>query len=206
MSEIIKQLRSIIGGDNHTILEIGSCEGEDSVWFLKIFNNARVFCFEPDPKNCSDHRKLINNNRCTLIEMAITDTDGDIVFHRSGGRKRRASGSIRKPKEHLDRHPWCTFNEKIIVPGITLDTWCKKNNISSIDLIWADVNGAETSMIGGASETLRFTKYLYTEFGPDDAEIYEGGITQKQLMSLLPKFEKVLVNNNNILLCNKELT
>lgn len=204
MSEIIQKLKSIIKTNNPVVFEIGSCEGEHTKEFLRIFDDIQLFCFEPDPKNCADHRVLIKDDRCMLIEAAITDKDEDVVFHRSGGRPRRASGSIRKPKDHLKRHPWCTFDEDITVEGVTLDQWCQENSIHAIDLIWADVNGAETSMISGAKKTLANTRYLYTEFGPENAEVYEGSVTKSDIISLLPQFQEIFVNNNNVLLKNKE--
>lgn len=204
MSKIIRQLKQIVDSDVPVILEIGACKGEDSLHFLNIFDNIRLFCFEPDPKNCNDHRELISDHRCRLIETAITDKDGDVTFHCSGGKypERRHSGSLRNPKDHLKMHPWCIFDEKLIVSGITLDTWCRQNEINHIDLIWADVNGAETSMIAGAQQSLQYTKYLYTEFGPNGYEIYEGGVTKNQIKILLPDFEEVLVHTNNVLLKN----
>ena len=206
MSHIIQTLQSVIGCDCPTVLEIGSCEGEDSIKFLRTFPTIRLFCFEPDPANCNKHRRHIQDARCQLIEAAITNEDKNVVFHRSGGRSRRASGSLRQPKDHLKRHPWCKFDEDIVVPGITLDTWCSQNQIEIIDLIWADVNGAETSMIAGGQQALSRTRYLYTEFGPNNAEIYEGGVTKSQIIALLPQFEEVLVHSNNVLLRNKKLT
>ena len=205
MSDIICKLKSIVGENSGVILELGSCEGEDSSRLLNAFRHAQLFCFEPDPKNCADHRSRISNKRCVLTEAAISDENGIVVFHRSGGRPRRASGSIRSPKDHLTRHPWCTFNEDIKVRCMTMDTWRDNNGIDVIDLIWADVNGAETSMIKGGQSALSRTRYLYTEFGPDDAEVYEGGVTKQQLLALLPDFDEVLTNNNNVLLKNRTL-
>lgn len=208
MDGIIERLRQIINNKAPIILEIGSYKGEDSRHFLDTFDNIRLFCFEPDPENCNDHRKQINDPRCQLIEAAISDKNEEIIFHRSGSLKypdRRASGSLRNPKDHHWMHPWCTFTEDITVSGITLDTWCQQNEINHIDLIWADVNGAEASMISGAQQILKHTQYLYTEFGPDVEEIYEDGITKRQIKGLLPKFDEVLVHGNNTLLENMEM-
>lgn len=205
---IIKQLSKIIGNDSPVILEVGSYKGEDSLLFLDIFKRVRLFCFEPDPDNCNDHRKCVKDERCRLIETAISDKDEKIIFHRSSSQRypgRRASGSLRRPKDHRWMHPWCTFVDDITVPGITLDTWCQQNQIKNIDLIWVDVNGAEASMIAGAKQTLQHTRYLYTEFGSDKLEIYEGGITKNQIKNLLPKFKEILVHSNNVLLKNTEI-
>jgi FkbM family methyltransferase len=212
MNEIITRLKTIVDVDTPVVLEVGACEGKDSRRFLDIFGNIRLWCFEPDPKNCQDHRQLISpgDTRCKLKECAIGDKDGEVIFHRSGGRNRRASGSLRNPKEHLQMHPWCTFDEDITVPCLRLDTWYEINSkqfdFDIIDLIWADVNGAETSMIAGAQEALVKTKYLYTEFGPDGHEIYQGGVTKEQIKKLLPDFEEMFVHSNNVLLRNKVLT
>jgi hypothetical protein len=40
-----------------------------------------------------------------------------------------------------------------------------------IDFIWADVQGAEDLVFLGAQETLKRTKYIYTEFS--NTELYE---------------------------------
>jgi hypothetical protein len=70
---------------------------------------------------------------------------------------------------------------------IRLDDWVFTHGIQSIDFIWADVQGAESDLILGALETLKFTNFFYTEFSDD--EWYEGQINFNSLSSLLPNFE-----------------
>ncbi|KKN31665.1 hypothetical protein LCGC14_0821570, partial [marine sediment metagenome] len=151
------------------------------------------------------HRKEVKDSRCSLMEMAIADHDGSVIFHRSSGLGRRASGSINKPTGHLWVHRWCLFEEDIKVPCMTLDGWCQQNDIEHIDLIWADVNGAEAKMLAGAQETLKHTRYLYTEFQTGGPEIYAGGVNRGQLKRLLPSFRDAWTHKNNILFINKEL-
>jgi len=215
---IIDTLKAIIDTDIPVVLEIGCCEGKDSKLFLQKFKDIKLYCFEADPRNVELFKKYVGEDvRCQLFDTAISHQDGEIAFFQSFGPRdqylegigrveRQASGSIRKPKEHLQAHPWCTFNEGLLVPSSRLDTWCKQHAIEHIDLIWADVNGAEKDMIEGAQESLKFTRYLYTEFGPKGREIYEGGIDQDTILTMLPNFERVLVHNNNVLLKNKELS
>jgi hypothetical protein len=51
----------------------------------------------------------------------------------------------------------------------------EENDISFIDFIWADVQGAEEDLILGGLDTLRKrTKYLFTEY--NNSEMYEGQI------------------------------
>jgi FkbM family methyltransferase len=215
MVQIIHDLKKIINTENPVVVEIGCCEGKDSKTFLEIFEKIRLFCIEADPRNVELFKRYVGvDPRCKLFSTAISNKNGEITFYQSFGPRdqylqgigkveRQASGSVRKPKDHLRRHPWCKFNEGLTVPSITLDSWCDENNIDHIDLIWADVNGAEADMIAGAQNAFKFTRYLYTEFGPIGAEIYEGGITKRAILQLLPNFEEVLVNKNNVLLKNR---
>ena len=156
----------------------------------------------------------MNSERARLFELAISDTDGTTEFHVSDGRPPGdeqwlrpegwdLSGSIKKPKEHLVMHPWCTFNETITVATRKLDTWCSEEEIKSIDLIWADVQGAEENLIKGGERALRRTRYFYTEYS--DRELYEGQISLCEIRALLPDFEVLYRFENDVLLRNRNL-
>jgi FkbM family methyltransferase len=226
---IIEYIKKTIKIDNPIIVEIGACEGEDSLEFLRLFGNkTQAHCFEADPRNIKKFEKKVNHPRCHLYPLAISHIDGKTTFYQSFGKRpgspdqvdRCSSGSINKPQGHLKAQKWCSFNDGIEVPSITLDTWCKQNNIDSIDLIWADVNGGEASMIEGAYEAFKFTKYIYTEFGPSPLEakqwfnldvennfkLFENGINRETILDLLPDFEQIRVINNNVFMRNRNLT
>lgn len=229
MNHIINQLKTQMQIKHPTIVEIGCCDGEDSLAFLSAFGNKmKLYCFEADPRNIVIFRENIkDSDRCKLVPMAISNEDGEVTFYQSFGKRpgnpsqvnRRSSGSIRKPDGHLQAQKWCSFNDGIKVPSITLDSWCKQNGITSIDLIWADVNGGERNMIEGAKNALKFTKYIYTEFGPTkqeaqkwfgldvdvDFKLFEGGITREEILTMLPDFEEIAVINNNVFMKNRSL-
>lgn len=229
MNQIIEYIKKQIKIKNPIIIEIGCCGGEDSLAFLQAFGDTtKLYCFEADPRNIEIFRRRIkDSSRCELIPVAISNEDGETTFYQSFGKRpghpnqinRCSSGSTRQPQGHLQAQKWCHFNAGIKVPSITLDTWCKQNGITAIDLIWADVNGGERDMIEGAQKTLKFTKYIYTEFGPNQAEarewfgldvdkefkLFEGGITKEEILAMLPDFEEIGVINNNVFMKNRSL-
>lgn len=229
MNDVIKYLQQT-KTKNPVIIEIGCYDGMDSLAFIDAFGGTtQAYCFEADPRNIEICKNRIRNySRCKLIPMAISNNDGETTFYQSFGKRpgylgqinRCSSGSTKKPKGHLQAQRWCHFNDGIKVPSITLDTWCKQNEITSIDLIWADVNGGEKDMIEGARQALKFTKYFYTEFGPNKAEakkwfgldvdeefkLFEEGITKEEILVMLPDFDEICVINNNVLLKNRSLT
>ena len=75
--------------------------------------------------------------------------------------------------------------------------------MGAIDLIWADVQGAEGDLIEGGRQALARTRYFYTEY--DDQELYEGQIPLAKLLSLLPEFEIVPRYRWDVLLRNRAI-
>jgi FkbM family methyltransferase len=167
-----------------TFFELGAHNGMDTEW-LSALPGVTLHAFEPDPRNDISHLpgNVIKN------KQAISDINGHIQFTLSatyGSEKWTYSSSIFKPKNHFVQYPSVKFGETIEVESITLDTYCANNNIGDIDFIWADVQGAEGNVIRGATETLKRTKYLYTEFS--DREMYDGQIALDDIMKMLPNW------------------
>lgn len=205
--------RTTIKTQVKTIIEVGASDGASTNLLLKYFPNSKIYSFEPEPREIGTYLNAVNNERAILNQMAVGNYDGLIDFHRSSGTSpssgisspHNCSGSIKKPFNHLKRHPWVTFNETMKVNCIKLDTWAKQNNIGIIDLLWADVQGAEEELIKGATETLKKTRYFYTEYSDD--EIYKDQINLEEILKLLPNFELLAHHNKyNVVLRNKSLT
>lgn len=202
------RIRELIRSESPLILDIGSNDGEHTQMFLDLFPYARVYAFEPEPVAIDLFRKRVTDPRATLVTKAVSNRDGDVTFHRSGGRPTpewpgvtwHYSGSIRHPKNHLRRYPWCHFERHTTVSSIRLDSMVFDR---TIDLIWADVQGAEADLILGGLETLKHTRFLYTEFSNE--ELYEGQPTLKQITTCLPDFDVVEVFSDDVLLKNRYL-
>lgn len=158
----IDQIENILGKNNDIIFfEVGANRGSDTQRFLDVFPNISLFCFEPDPRCLRKFRKYINDDRVVLVEAAVSDIDGEANLYLSGGSKKGHksqhinSSSIKKPHNHLKKHPWCVFDENIKVKTITLDNWCNDNNINHIDWLWADVQGSEEELILGSLKNIK---------------------------------------------------
>jgi hypothetical protein len=87
------------------------------------------------------------------------------------------------------------------VETMRLDTFTQRNRITRIDFIWADVQGAEADLIAGATESLKFTRYVYTEY--NENEMYQGQVGLRKLIELLPEFEVVVRFPDDVLLRNR---
>lgn len=213
-------IKSLVGKEDPVIFEIGAHNGSDTQGFLDIFEKGRFYCFEPDPRAWLKLNDNIKDTRCKKYQYAVSDKVGLVDFHMSSGQPDNwpvelehgwdYSGSIKKPKLHLERHPWCKFEQTIKINTMTLDKFVADNNanqleqrIDIIDFVWCDCQGAERNVIEGAREALKKTRYLYTEYS--DEELYEGEIGLQEILDLLPNFVMLQDFGTDVLLKNRKL-
>ena len=210
-------LQKLIGENAATILEVGAHHGNHTAALLRTFPRANIHSFEPDPRAFAVHTKMVNNSRSKLYQMAIGAINGRANFHTSGGlppgpkAALRAnypegwdqSGSLRTPKGHIEKYPWCKFYRTISVEVCTLDTWASKHAPGGIDFIWADMQGAEGDLATEGAKTLARTRFLYCEYSNE--ELYEGEPTLARLLELMPTFDVVYRLPGDVLLRNTAL-
>lgn len=171
--------------DKIIILDIGGCEGEESIRYSRVFPLAEIFIFEPLPNN----QKLIVENiekhevkNMKLIPFAVSDIDGFSEFHVSSGHPEHESNELDwdfgnkssslLPPEKANNHSWLKFSEKINVETITLNAFFIKNKIEEVDFIHMDVQGAELKVLMGAKDYIKKTKAIWLEVA--DIELYKG--------------------------------
>jgi 2-O-methyltransferase len=197
-------------------LEIGAHFGTETKKFRHMLPDSTIIAFEPDPRNLEVLRGEGVDQICTLEDVAISNENGEVEFYLSSGDCKNwatdpilrnndwsASSSLKKPKEHLNFHRWITFDEKVKVKSIRLDDY-EPLKEKIVDFIWMDVQGAEDLVFEGAKETLKRTRYVYTEY--NNSEMYEGQLNLQQITELLgSEWEIVQVYSDDVLLKNRNL-
>jgi len=221
--EILDRFKEIISVQDHPfVIEFGACDGYHTNIMLNILNSVRPVCryhiFEPVPEliNQIDNRigvfKATNPN-IKIFTEAVGSKTGTFTFYQSGGGRTEngvivenyyGSSSIRKPKLVTEAWKEMTFTETIC-NSITFDDYIKREGLEGqvIDFIWADIQGAEVDLILGGKEAFKNVRYFYTEYC--DSELYEGEITLKKILELMPNFEVIEDYKGDVLLKNKNL-
>jgi hypothetical protein len=106
-----------------------------------------------------------------------------------------------------------TFDKAAVVKTVKLDTWARARKLVQIDFIWMDVQGAERDVIEGAVDTLRQTRFLYTEYGATSP--YPQAMTRQETIEimrehrfeLMPEYSSdIEVKSGNLLFRNSALT
>ncbi len=188
----------IINRMNPTIVEIGAHFGEDSVRFVETFPACRVYAFEPDPRSVEIFKKHVNSDRIELIELALSDVEGELEFFQSyqeypqkdvpnkydwineqdykkGKLNNSGSSSLKRGYQHV-------LGETIKVKTKRYDQWFRERNLGYVDLAWIDVQGAEKDVILGMGEEIKKIKFIWTEYGE---MMYEGSMTRQETINLL---------------------
>jgi FkbM family methyltransferase len=213
------QIKELIGDrENITVFEVGCADGVDTKRFLNTFgSNFKIYTFDPEPINIKymttlgsidawggNNDVLVTDQRHKFSPYALSDKDGVTTFHRSRNKTQnpeegflvgRYSGSIHEPltmtysERYGSRWPGCIFEEEITVETKRLDTFCKDNEISHIDFIWMDTQGAEREVLTGAKDMLSNIDYIYTEYY--DEEMYKTCANLEEIKSILTGFELI---------------
>lgn len=165
------------------IFDIGACECEDSIRYKKAFPNSIIHSFEPLEKN---YQKCLNNIKkfdadINVHKLALSDKEGVSIFHISSGNPEdgdteewdygNKSSSLLEP-DKTKANPWLKFEEKTEVQTSTIDLFCDKYNITTVDYIHMDVQGAEMLVLKGAEKMLPKIKSIWLEVS--DEEFYKG--------------------------------
>jgi FkbM family methyltransferase len=170
--------------DKLIILDIGGCEGEESIRYSRIFPFSSIHIFEPLPEN----QKLIADNlekykvkNVKLIPLAVSDNDGISKFNVSSGHPDHESNeldwnfgnkssSLLSPEKE-NNQKWLLFDKQIKVNTITLDSFFVESKIDKVDFIHMDVQGAELKVLIGTKEWIKKIKAIWLEVA--DVELYK---------------------------------
>lgn len=189
--------------ENPIIVEAGAHKGKDTTEMSNLWPDAVIHAFEPT----EIYEQLVQNTSAYpnihTYNIALDSISSQKKMYAAIGKYTQLS-SLHKPSEYFTKNPKFKF-EEITVNTITLDEWAEQNDISQIDLLWLDAQGAELSIIEGATKILQKTKVLFVE--ANTIERYENSVLYNELKKWLlahnfieiAKDEEVLNNRFNVL-------
>ena len=162
------------------IFDVGACHALESVELAKKYPNAKVYTFEANPVSydvCLENTKGYDS--ISVINEAVNDYDGTCKFYPMDKDKtvttwedgNQGASSLYRANGAYD------FIEKYVqyeieVPCTRLDTFCQKNSIDKIDIIWMDLQGAELKALQSLGSLLETVQIIHTELEMNP--MYEG--------------------------------
>ncbi|MCB9644318.1 MAG: FkbM family methyltransferase [Myxococcales bacterium] len=128
--------------------------------------NGHVYAIEPVPYIIQRLRRHIQANKlesnCTIVEKAFSDYNGTLTIHAAQESvHNQGMASIHDHNDHL--------SQKLTVEAETLDHFVEANNLTRVDFIKLDIQGAEAAFLRGGENTLRKHRpILVFEISPND--------------------------------------
>ncbi|MBA2706137.1 MAG: FkbM family methyltransferase [Blastocatellia bacterium] len=145
-----------------TICDIGSRDLEQSFELLKVFPNATIHAFEPNPES---YEKCLDQavEGIEVYPYAVLDYDGMTSFYAVDQKDNSGASSIFEPTEDVVGVDRFEGMKKIDVMCTRIDTWAEQNKIEKIDLVWMDVQSAEIPALKGFGTMLDDIQAIATE-------------------------------------------
>lgn len=138
---------------SNSILDIGANFGLYGLIAQKINNESDVIYFEPLKRNVDriKNNLKINNLVAKIEKIAISNFNGLATFYDMASEE-NTIGSF--SREFVEAH---SHHKEIIlikVNVLTLDSYFDQNDLSNLDLLKIDVEGAEFEVLEGSQKTL----------------------------------------------------
>ena len=175
------------------IFDIGAHKGKMTKIFFQIYQNSKIYCFEANKLLIKDLNN-INESNLVIKNLAVGNENQKKILDINELDLTSSLTTINQNSLYLKLKRLITENKKKKlsheVQEITLDSFCKIEHISEIDLIKVDCEGYEYQVLCGAKTIIKKTKYLIIEIQKNN--MYKNYSAQK--------IENFLKENNFMLL------
>ena len=131
-----------------TVLDVGGCWGDTALYFAdKVGDSGKVYSFEFIPDNIKLHNinTGFNEGLKKIIEIVpnpVSDISDVPIYFKDNG-----------PGSKIEYHPF--EGQTGSTTTISIDDFVLKNNISRVDFIKMDIEGAEPVALKGALKTIK---------------------------------------------------
>jgi FkbM family methyltransferase len=144
------------------ILDCGTNIGVSALYFKKLYPQAKIVAFEPNPDTFKLLELNIRQNNVSdiqLVNAALTDDTGEIDFYVS-----KDDTSPRKAYDTCIKEKWCSCSpdewQTIKVPTVTLSSYINRQ----VDLLKLDIEAMEGCVLREIEDKLGLIEEIRMEY------------------------------------------
>jgi FkbM family methyltransferase len=146
----------LIGSHASVIFDIGANTGQTAARYRTLFPEATIYCFEPFPDSYSQVvRTFEQDHHVKPYQLAISDTKGHASFHTYTDSVTNSLLPAATESAQFVAAGQMGNPGVVTVESITVDEFCRREKITSLDIMKMDIQGGEVKALHGASELLK---------------------------------------------------
>ena len=167
VKEPFYHFRKLLEQPQPVIFDIGAYIGDTIKQFRSSFPESYIHAFEPFDESFSILKNRFQNREKLLLNN-IALGDSPLSGTKMYITQNKGSSSLLQPikdaNQFWEGNPLLTQKE-VEVDVTTIDSYCQKQNIKSIDILKIDVQGNEINVLKGAKQMLKEKriKLIFTE-------------------------------------------
>jgi FkbM family methyltransferase len=165
----LRKLISVYGLQPTGVLHLGAHEGEEAAIYSRC-GLDRVVWIEGNPELIPALRASLEPRGHVVLEGLLSERTGESreFFVTNNG----MSSSLLPLGTHLTSHPDVQVTHTLSLVTTTVDDLAASHDLSGLDFLNVDLQGAELLALRGSDATLKQVDYVYTEVNRD--QVYEG--------------------------------
>jgi FkbM family methyltransferase len=148
-------LRRHIERDNPLILDVGANLGSSVAFYRRLFPNARVIAFEPDPETFQRLRRRHGRaHNVTLLNCGVGALPGRLTLKRNTHSSTNSFLEVDESSSWVRETPGFRKINSVEVDVVTLDNIADSLSLDYIDFVKSDTQGFEPEVLAGARQLL----------------------------------------------------
>jgi FkbM family methyltransferase len=137
------------------IFDVGANRGQSYRRFRKLFPDARIWSFEPDPEMFALlDRAMATDALAHAVPAAVGSDDGTATLYRNSRSGTNSLSPMRDDAAWARELP-AGRRDRVVARLVTLDSYCAQEEINRIDFAKFDIQGFEPEALKGAQGLLK---------------------------------------------------
>jgi FkbM family methyltransferase len=160
-----------------TMLELGSFWAYYSLWFHRHIEGARCYLIEPDPNNLEMGKR----------NFALNDAIGQFFNYSIG----RASGKA---------EPFVCESDGVerLIPKTSIDDFLSLVGLHRVDILLADIQGAELEMLEGAADSIDQRRIRFMFLSTHHHSISNDPLTHQKCLQFLKDHKARIIAEHSV--------